>query len=100
MGYYTRHKLEIVSGNDFTTDYESEITAMTDYSDCFDDEIKWYDHEEVMREFSRKHPKVVFKLIGEGEEKGDLWHEYYLNGSMQRCYGQITFDPFDEDKLN
>ena len=99
MGYYTRHKLEIVEGDDNLTDYAEQISKISDYADCFDDEIKWYEREENMIEFSKQHPQTLFKIIGEGEEPGDLWHEYYLNGKVQKCKGEITYTPFDPSKL-
>ena len=99
MGYYTRHKLEIIEGNDNFTDYEKEISDSAGYSLCFEEEIKWYDHEDVMRIYSLKHPGTVFKLIGEGEENGDIWHEYYKNGLMQRCKAEIIIEPFNENLL-
>jgi hypothetical protein len=99
MGYYTFHELEIVKGDDGVTDYEKEISELSGYDDCFEDSIKWYSHEEHMRQYSLKHPNTLFKLSGEGEENGDMWHEYYLNGKMQRARAKIVFDDFDESKL-
>jgi hypothetical protein len=100
MGYYTLHQLEIVKGNDGVTDYKKEISELSKYNDCFSDEIKWYEHETDMREYSLKHPNTLFKLSGEGEESGDIWAEYYLNGNMQRVIAVIVFDDFDESKLS
>ena len=99
MGYYTRHKLTIISGDDFKTDYRKEIGEESDYGDPFGDECKWYNHEKDMRAYSKKHPKVLFELSGEGEEAGDLWKEYYLNGKMQRAKAVLTYDTFDIKKL-
>jgi hypothetical protein len=99
MGYYTSHKLEIVKGNDEFTDYEEEISKISGYNNPFDDSCKWYDHEKHMREYSKNHPNTLFKLIGDGEENGDMWHEYYLNGKMQRAKAEIVFADFDEAKL-
>lgn len=100
MGYYTRHDLEILNGNDYTTDYKSEISELAGYGDCFDDRIKWYNHEEDMRTYSQSHPNVLFKLSGDGEENGDLWVEYYFNGKMQREKIEVKFEPFDKSKLS
>ncbi len=99
MGYYTRHELEIVDSNDYVTDYKKEISEIADYTSLFNESCKWYDHEKDMRAYSKKHPNTVFKLSGEGEETGDLWHEYYLNGKMQRANAIITFDKYDANKL-
>jgi hypothetical protein len=100
MGYYTRHTLEIIEGNDYVTDYEQEIGELSEYgSSTFNDEIKWYNHENDMLQYSKKHPNTIFKIIGEGEENGDMWHEYYKNGNMQRIQGKIVFDDFDRTRL-
>jgi len=99
MGYYTTHKLEIISGDDYVTDYKAEISKSTGYADCFSEEIKWYEHEKDMRNFSEKHPGVLFKLSGEGEDNGDIWVEYYKNGKMQRCKADIVIEGYNENNL-
>lgn len=99
MGYYTSHKLEIIEGNDYVTDYEKEIGEVSGYRNPFDDSCKWYEHEKDMRAYSKKHPKTLFKLSGDGEKNGDLWHEYYLNGKMQRVKAEIVFANYDASKL-
>jgi|LakMenEpi03Aug12_release.lakeMendotaPanAssembly.Ray.scaffolds.fasta_scaffold51249_3 hypothetical protein len=100
MGYYTSHQLEIVKGNDGVTDYKKQISELSGYNDCFDESIKWYEHETDMRSYSLEHPNTLFKLSGEGEESGDIWAEYYLNGKMQRVIAIIVFEDFDESKLS
>lgn len=99
MGYYTSYSLEVIEGDDLKTDYEEEIGKEFDYGNPFDDSCKWYEHERDMRSFSKKHPNTLFKLIGDGEENGDQWHEYYQNGKMQRCEAVVIFPEFDPTKL-
>ena len=99
MGYYTRHELEIVSGDDYNTDYEQEISELADYSSCFDDEIKWYDCEKDMKIYSKNHPNVVFGIKGEGEESGDIWKAYFQNGKMFKTKAVLVFGEFNESKL-
>jgi len=99
MGYYTQRTLEIVSGGNKSTDYEKEISEFTGIDYCCEGETKWYDMEKDMREYSKTHPKTLFLIIGIGEEDGDMWKEYYLNGKMQRSAAVITYAPFDKKKL-
>lgn len=98
MGYYTRFKLEVVSGGDYETDYEEVVSEQVDYNP-FSDETKWYSFEKDMKEVSRQHPKVVFELSGEGEEAGDLWKAYFKDGKMQMCKARIEYDNFDEAQM-
>lgn len=65
----------------------------------FAEKCKWYEHEEDMRRFSKLYPFILFELSGEGEESGDIWRKYFLNGKMQYCKSKIEFEPFDETKL-
>ena len=99
MGYYTRHELEILEGDDNVTDYAQEISEASDYNDCFEDEIKWYSHKEDMIKYSEKHPNTLFKLTGEGEEQPDMWQEYYKNGKTHRIVGVVVFEEFKIEAL-
>ena len=66
----------------------------------FDDRCKWHNHDSDMAFFSEKYPESLFILKGEGEESGDIWIKYFLNGKMQRAEAKITFEEFDESKLS
>ena len=70
------------------------------YGDPFEGEyIKWENHENNMKTVSKKFKDVLFILSGEGEEAGDLWKEYYMNGKVQVAEAKIEFDSFDPSKL-
>jgi hypothetical protein len=122
MGYYTRFSLEAsidgvarkrvegvdADGNPAVIFVETkldvpalrkEISDMSGYSDLFEDTVKWYDHEEDMRNFSRSHPNVLFTLSGIGEEPSDMWVLYVKNGKCQRSNAIISYEPFDAGKL-
>jgi len=60
---------------------------------------KWHDHQLDMLALSNKFRSILFTLHGEGDETGDLWNEYYLNGKTQTAKARIVFDEFDPDKL-
>lgn len=63
-------------------------------------ELKWYGHENDMRDLSKKFPTILMILSGEGEDSGDIWRKYFLNGKMQRASAKITFEDFDERKMS
>ena len=99
MGYYTRYEIEITKdGHDFS-DIQDDLVAETGYSDPFGDTCKWYSHEDDVKRFSKKHPDVLFKLTGEGEEFPDFWIKYFKNGKMQKCTGEVVYPPYDESLL-
>ena len=50
---------------------------------------KWYDHEPDMRAMSKAIPNVLFHLSGEGEESGDIWDAWFLNGKGQKHHVQL-----------
>jgi hypothetical protein len=45
--------------------------------------IKWYEHEEDMLKLSLSLNGIVFRLYGYGEEHGDEWVKFFLNGKKQ-----------------
>ncbi len=110
MGYYTTFRLEIVDGSqkqiqkvkDFANTLHSEVTNGIDFESLFDEDgeyTKWYQHRVCMEMISKKFPRALFFLTGEGEETADLWHEYWLAGKVQRCPAVITFAEFNKDLL-
>jgi hypothetical protein len=62
-------------------------------------ECKWYEHDEDMRNFSKKYPNVLFLLEGKGEESEDVWRKYYQDGKCQECHAKLVFDEYDPAKL-
>ena len=99
MGYYTTHKLSIISENDLDVDFEQEIEEHTDGCANFGDSSKWYDCETDMREYSKKYPSILFLIDGEGEESGDIWKAYFQDGKMLKVKAKIVFEEFSADKL-
>lgn len=99
MGYYTEFELEILEGDDNVTDYEQEISDIAEYNHCFQHEIKWYNYQENMIEYSKKHPDVLFLLSGKGEESSDLWREYFEDGKTYRVLGKVVFEDFKKESL-
>lgn len=99
MGYYTRHELEVIEGdNDLVAklvNESEEARYAIDENGESEESCKWYSHERDLREFSKKHPEALFRLSGEGEEARDIWEEYYRDGKMQKCKAKIVIPDFN-----
>lgn len=125
MGYYTKYSLEVIPDSDapscehlnpkgakfcmycgkkieFVSIHGRAVNAIVKIcgSAPFDDSCKWYSHEKDMSIVSKEFPNHVLKLMGEGEESGDIWVKYFKDGKVQVCKAKITFDAFDESKLS
>lgn len=109
MGYYTTYRLTLESDPSNQKEEINELITKghEDYF-CYgimegidedNEAAKWYDSDTDMMRLSKKYPEVVFLLEAKGEDSGDLWQEYWKNGSYQRCNAIITYDKFDESKL-
>ncbi len=87
MGYYTQFTIDV----EYPHGYDGEILRDV-FSPTYGElrigrelyEMKWYDHEREMIEFSKKHPNLEFILTGEGEERDDVWKKYFKNGILLR----------------
>lgn len=103
MSYHTSYQLQIIEGDPFTIDDLREVSEGASYALTKDGETSescsWYDHEIDLKSFSRKFPATVFKLSGQGEDNEDMWVKYFMNGKMQECKAEITYPPFDKNKL-
>lgn len=116
MGYLTQFNLEtrenitykqeceiavelekLIFGNDEAEYEEEEDPLYTPFELIFEEQLKWYNHRADMKKISIKFPDILFILTGHGEQPGDLWREYHLNGKVQ--YEKAKFDDFDERKL-
>jgi len=99
MGYYTDFELSFNSkDNNQVMESLGEISGYT-YWYSFTMNGKWYKWQEDMKELSMLYPDVLFELSGRGEEPDDLWGAYFKGGKAQICKAKITFDKYDEDKM-
>jgi hypothetical protein len=65
----------------------------------FEDATKWYDWHTDMTKLSKTFPTVTFTLKGEGEEAGDVWVAYFLNGKSIRHQLSIDLPEFNKEDL-
>ena len=95
MGYNTYHQFDI-EGDDPSglteDDHTQALGVLSEYNEyLFEDSIKWYDQETDMLEYSLRYPETIFKITGDGEEQGDEWIAYYLNGKSQTLRPTVTW---------
>jgi len=104
MGYDTAYNLEISDNTKLDTVVgclkELEVIgyALDENLSCYDP-VKWYSRNADMLSVSLKFPEVLFSLNGEGEESGDIWVAYYLDGKTYEDKAIISLPPFNIDKL-
>jgi hypothetical protein len=103
MGYYTAYNLSVKNGDsslieEFRKENESASYALDEQGDTLES-CKWYNHDVDLKAFSKKYPELLFILEGAGEISGDIWKKYFQNGKCQVAKAQITFEPFNPDKL-
>lgn len=119
MGYYTEYTLEVrkIKNEEQFQELVEELKAHDLIGYAFDeghfpaipytnlrernkshealfypyDEAKWYDHSAVMIMISEKFPNMYFELSGVGEDFGDFWKEYYHDGEVEECAGEIVY---------
>lgn len=127
MGYYTRYdfscyekdgtpvcfrdnkeleKQLIAKFNEIDSSYfDNDVDTIDEF---FWDEIKWYDHDEDMKELSVYFPGYVFVLTGQGEDHDDSWRAFYHRGvseisqarmvysALESDFAQIAYDIYDD----
>lgn len=108
MGYYTTFFFHARNFDTMCPLLQNEIVSLLNELDdtyklyLFGEqtfELKWYDHNENMIEFSKRYPDILFELEGEGEDAKDNWKAYYHNGKSQICRAKIVYDEPDINKL-
>lgn len=106
MGYLTTYDLTVYTPEDDgrlqeycgDENFKSIVASILDFTPFYDC-CKWYDHESDMKIISKKFPNHVFKLHGEGEESGDIWDKWFMNGKMQICIAKIIIPDFNPELL-
>jgi hypothetical protein len=103
MGYLTRFHLQTFAENekvateaydylDYGPDGDYECSMFGGYNGQTDP-MKWYGWKEDLIVASKKFPTVTFIMSGNGEDDGDLWRAYALDGEIEMCDGQVIFNP-------
>lgn len=97
MGYYTNFDF---SGNkDDIIKAIEEISTYGESSNGQYDDIKWYSWSEHLKTVSELFPDDLIIIEGEGEESGDIWRAFFLNGKFCIQHVEMVYPDFDESML-
>lgn len=86
MGYYTHYTLEILKDpNNQEEKFYKEFEKLAgeialDFKKDLCVKAKWYNWEDDMITLSKKFPKMLFILNGDGEERLNMWVAHFCNG--------------------
>lgn len=108
MGYYTNYELEVEGSGPVYDKFMREIDNIVVARDNYDldvrklmdggyDEMKWYEHDEDMKQMSSEWPNMLFILKGAGEERGDVWKAWYRNGGIHKLKAKVVFETIQPD---
>ena len=104
MGYYIYADLEVKSKDekeiiaDFRNTYETAKHALDEYGGR-NDEVSWTNYDTDLAEFSKKYPKVLFTMYGEGSGIMDFWVLYVKNGNYYMEWGKVSYPKYNPKKL-
>ena len=61
----------------------------------------WYSDRKDVQELSRRFPELLFTLFVEPceDRDGTPWYYYFKGGKYQEAAPEITYPPFDPEKL-
>lgn len=96
MSYYTTFSLNAIGG-DWNVIEQFRMQNAEAYNAIDNDgetvnQRQWRRWREDMIEFSELHPQTLFELRGFGEEDGDIWRAFFLNGQSERQDAMIVYD--------
>lgn len=101
MGYLTSFdlKTEQYIDREALSKTVTSVSGFTMQDNLILHDVTWYGWENDMRFVSKEYPGTLFILSGKGETDDDLWKAYFRDGKMQLTEAIITYEPFDESKL-
>lgn len=104
MGYYTWYTLEILKDpEDQEEQFWEELDKLTGFAKDFKryngSEAKWCNWKADMIKLSKKFPKMLFSLDGNGEENLDMWDAHFCNGNLNYRKIQTFWEKFDSEEF-
>jgi len=99
MGYYIECSLEVSPESERET--VENVIKQSPFLEAVlleGEEKKWREHEQDLKEISKECPNALLTVEVEDSE-GEIWCMYVKNGKLYTTPGIISFEPFDESKL-
>ncbi len=97
MGYYSDFLITTEPEDSITKD---DLVKLSGYSGwhifkgaLLLSEAKWYDVKDHVTQLSQDFPDVKITVKIEGEDKGDLWTIYALNGQVETATAKVSTPP-------
>lgn len=106
MAYRTDYFLSVNTLNEEFSEQIAEMVFTFDGGNQFEElyegewagyDLQWFDHDLDMFKLSKKFPDNIFTLSGFGENRDDIWVEYWKDGAKQS--ETMMFPPCDEAKM-
>ena len=86
MGYITSFSLSLIRGD--KKEFNSMLCELAE--EINNDDIKegfisakWYSFDEDIKKSSEKHPNLLVKILGRGEDIDDIWCAYAHHGAVE-----------------
>jgi len=108
MGYDTYYRLTVLEEDGVTKVFDLLLNdellnegflAIDSLIDGNMDACHWYNYQKEMALLSKKYPHYIFDLVGDGEEQGDIWNEFYWNGHSYRWVLEYQLPHVDVARL-
>ncbi len=106
MGYLTLFKITYSERHEEIRNYAYDLSKLNENNNGFyynDEEyVKWYKYQKDMLGLSRQFPDVLITVNGEGEDRDDLWIQYFKNGKCTKpsqAIITIKYEMFNENNL-
>jgi hypothetical protein len=104
MGYYSYYTfwIEDVPGDYKPLTEDKEIMSFIEKNNGYgellyaiDNECKFYEYHDTMKNLSTIFPDKLFRVYREGEESADLEESFYKNNKMVSYIAKVIFPQFN-----
>lgn len=93
------YSLEIEPWNDEAYDSLIIKSELAEHTLQFKRPVRWFKHESELKKLSKQYPEYLFILSMTGDSIETIWVKYFKNEKIQFAPANVTFDEFNEEKL-